>query len=69
MSCAEIVFTIRIEFKGARAELNHFLKITTRCMNLIQQIQLNTTITNTIVAKRTIFADLNSRTLLRRMCK
>lgn len=63
MSCAEIVFTVRIEFKGARAELNHFLKITTRCMNLIRQI------TNTIVAKRTIFADLNSRTLLRRMCK
>lgn len=62
MSCAEIVFVIRIKFKGAQAELN-FLKITMRCVNLIRQI------TDIIVAKGTIFADLNPRTLSCRMCK
>lgn len=63
MSRAEIVFAIRIEFKGAQVKLNHSLKITTRCVNLIRQIA------DTIVAKGTIFVDLIPRTFPRCMCK
>jgi len=62
MSRAEIVFAIQIEFKRAQVKLNLSLKITTRYANLIQ-------IADTIVAKGTIFTDLNPRTLPRCMYK